>query len=139
MAELAETDDVDHHVLAELHAVFECELRGQHHRLGVVAVDVQHRRLHALDDVGAIQRGAQVTRVRGGKADLVVDDQVHRAAGGVATGLRQRQGFLIDTLTAERGVAVHQHGQYLATGGVAATVHARTHRAFDHRIDNFKV
>jgi hypothetical protein len=58
VAELAEADDVDHHVLAELLAVVHRQLRAQHHGFGVVAVDVQHRRFDHLDDVGAVQRGA---------------------------------------------------------------------------------
>ena len=139
VTQLAEADDVDHHVLAELHAVFERQLRGQHHGLRIVAIDVQYRRLDAFDDVGAIQRGSQVTRVGGGEADLVVDDQVHRAAGGVTAGLRQRQGFLVHALPGKCRIAVHQHRQNLAAAGVTAAIHAGAHRTFDHRVDDFQV
>jgi hypothetical protein len=113
VAELAETDDVDHHVLAELHAVVQRHLRSQHHGLGIVAVDVQHRRIDHLDHVRAVQRGAAVARVAGGETDLVVDDDMHRAAGGIATGLRQRQRLHHDALAGKGRVAMHQHRQHL--------------------------
>ena len=110
---LRKADDVDHDVLLELHAVVERDLRAQHHRFRIVAVHVQHRRLDHLDDVGAVQRRAAVARVAGGEADLVVDHQVHRAAGVVAARLRQRQRLHHHALAGEGGVAVHQHRQHL--------------------------
>ncbi len=64
VAQLAEADDVHHHVFLELHAELQRELGGQHHGLGIVAVHVQHRRLDHLDHVGAVQRGTRVARVR---------------------------------------------------------------------------
>ena len=137
VAQLTETGDVDHHVLAEFHAVFQRKLRGQHHRLWVVAVHMQHGRFDHLDDVGAKHRGAHIAWVRGSETDLVVDDDMHRAACGIATGLRQRQGFLVHALAAKGSVTMHQHRQHLATLGVIAAVHARTHRAFHHRVDDF--
>ena len=139
VAEFAETDDVKHHVLAEFHAELKRPLHRHDHRLGIVAVDVHHRCLNALDNVGAVQGGAVVARVRGGKTNLVVDDDVHRACRGVTAGLRQGQGFLVDTLTGKRGVAVHQHRQHLAACGVRAAVHAGAHRAFHHRVHDFQV
>ncbi len=139
VAELAEADDVDHDILAELQAVLERELGGQHDSFRIITVDVQHRRLDHLDDVGAVQGRAQVARVRGREADLVVDDNVDGAARGVATGLGQRQRFLVHALAAEGGVAVHQHRQHLGADLVAATVHARAHRTFDHRVDDLEV
>ena len=45
---------------------------------------------------------------RRGEADLVVDDDVERAAGGVAVELAQVERLLHDALAGERGVAVDQ-------------------------------
>ena len=53
------------------------------HGFRVLAVDVEDRRLDHLGDVGAVLRRAGVAR-GGGEADLVVDDDVDRAAGRVA-------------------------------------------------------
>jgi hypothetical protein len=87
VAELAEADDVDHHVLLEFLAVFHGDLGHQRHGFGIVAIDVEDRRLDHLEDVGAIQRGAVVAQVGGGEADLVVHHDMHRAARAVAARL----------------------------------------------------
>ena len=139
VTQLAKAHDVDHHIFAECHAVFERQLRGQDHGLRVIPVHVQHGGLNHLHDICAKNAGAHVARVGCGEANLVVDDDVYRAARGVTPGLRQCQRFLVDTLTTECGVAVHQYGQHLFTHGVSPTVHAGTHGAFHHGIHDFKV
>ena len=88
VAELPEADHVDHHIPAELHAVVERDAAHQQHRFGIVGVDMKHRCFNHLGDVGAIQRGARVAGIRGGKANLVIDDDVDRAAGLEAARLR---------------------------------------------------
>ena len=139
VTEFAETNNVQHHVLAEGHAVLERQLRGQHHRFRVIAVDVQNRGFDHLDNVGTKHRRAHVTRVRGGETDLVIDDDVHRAAGGVTPGLGQRKGFLVNTLAAEGCVAMHQHRQNLFAQRICTSIHARSHRAFNHGVDDLQV
>ena len=76
-------------------------------RLGVLAVDVEDGHLDHLGHVGAIMSRAGLARRRG-EADLVVDDDVDRAAGPVAGKLRQVQGLGNQALAGERGVAVDQ-------------------------------
>ncbi len=100
---------------------------------------MEHRRLDHLDDVGAVNRRARVARVRGREADLVVNDDVHRAAGAIAARLREIQRLHHDALAGERGVAVHQHRQHLVALAVATPLLARAHRALDHRIDDLEV
>jgi hypothetical protein len=139
VAELAEAHDVDDDVLVELLAIVERELGAQHDGLGIVAVHVQHRRLDHLDHVGAVQRRARIARVAGGEADLVVDHQVHRAAGVVAAGLRQRQRLHHDALAGEGRVAVHEHRQHRVAFLVAAAIQARLDRALDHRVHDLQV
>ena len=139
VAELAEADDVDDDVLVELLPVVERDLAAQDDRFRIVAVDVQHRRLDHLDDVGAVERRARIARVGRGEADLVVDDDVDRAAGVVAARLRQRQRLHDDALAGERRVAVDDHRQHRVAFVVAAPIEARLHRALDHRIDDLEV
>ena len=139
VTELAETHDVDHHVLVELLTVVQRELGAQHHGFRIIAVDVQHRGFDHLDDVGAIQRRAGVARVGGGETDLVVDDDVDRAAGVVTAGLGQCQRFHHDALAGEGRVTVHLNGQHLRALGIAATIHPGLDRALDHRVDDFQV
>ncbi len=73
-------EQVDDDVLFEFAAVFGGDAGDRDDRFGIVAVDVKDRRLHALGDIGRV--GARTRGGgRGGKADLVVDDDVDRAAG----------------------------------------------------------
>ena len=114
-------------------------LATKHDRLGIVAVHVEDRRLDHLRDVGAVERRARVARIRRREADLVVDDDVHRAAGLVAARLRQRHRLHHDALAREGRVAVDQQRQHLVAGVVAAAMLARAHRAFDHRVHDLEV
>ena len=77
-------DEIDDHVLAELHAVVGRQAHGEQAGFRVVAVDVQDGRADHLRDFGAVLRGACVVQAVRGEADLVVDDDVHRAADVVA-------------------------------------------------------
>ncbi|MNI15840.1 hypothetical protein D3C73_691460 [compost metagenome] len=139
VAQLAEANDVHDDVVTELQAVVQGQLGDEHHGFGVVAVDVEHRGFNHLDHVGAIQRRTRVTRVGRGEADLVVDDDVQRAARAVAAGLGQVQRFHHHALAGESRVAVHQHRQHGLAFGVAAAFLASAHAAFDHGVDDFKV
>ena len=107
----AVADQVDDDVLVERLAVLERQPGHPDAGLGVVAVHVEDRRLHHPGDVGAVERRARRGR-RGGEADLVVDDDVDRAAGAVAAQLGQVQGLGDHALAGERGVAVHQQRQH---------------------------
>ena len=96
---------VDDDVLVEALAVLERQPGDAHAGLGVVAVDVEDRRLHRLGHVAAVERRAgELGRRR--EPDLVVDDQVDRAADAVAADVAHRQRLGDDALAGERGVAV---------------------------------
>src|SRR3546814_20656078 len=85
--------DIDHDIVMELRAVIQRQLGYIHDGFGIVAIHVEHRRFDHLDHVGAIQRGTGVARVGGGKADLVIADDVKRAAGTVPDPFSPMQGF----------------------------------------------
>ena len=139
VAEPAIAHEIDHHVLAELHAKIERDLGHQAYRFRIVAVDVENRHFEHLRHVAAIQRRARIAQIGRGESDLIVDDDVHRAAGAEAARLREIQRFHHHALPRIRRVAVDQHRQHLPAGLVAAAVLARAHRAFDHRIDDLQV
>ncbi len=107
VAEAAVAEHVDHHRPAEALPELGRHAADEHHRFRIVAVDVEHRRLDHLGDVGRIRRGARIHR-RGGEADLVVDDEMHRAAGAVALEAAEPEAFGDDALAGERRVAVDQ-------------------------------
>src|SRR3546814_7710022 len=90
LAEAAIAPHVDHDIALELLAEVDRELAREGHRLGIVAVDVQDRRLNALGDVGRIGRRARELRA-GRETDLVVDDEVDAAAGIVAADAREAE------------------------------------------------
>ena len=131
-------DHVDDHVLLELVA----ELKGEvHHvdaRLGVLAVDVEDRRLDHLRHVSRVHRGARVGR-RGGEADAVVGDDVDGAAGAVAGQRAHVQRLGHHALSRERRVAVDQHREHLLLRGVALDVLQRAGHPLDDRIDRLEV
>ena len=139
VAQLAEADDVEHDVALEFRAEVQRQLGGEHHGVGIVAVDVEHRGFDHLDHVGAIHRGARIARIGRGEADLVVDDDVQRAARAVAARQREVQRFHHDALAGDGRVAVHQHRQHLLAFVVAAALLAGADAALDHRVDDFQV
>src|SRR4030095_16701451 len=112
---------VEDDVAVELLPIFDGELAGEGHRLGIVAIDVEDRRLDALGDVGRVWRRARELR-RGGEAALVVDDEVDAAAGGIAGNARETETFGDDALAGEGSVAMEQHRQDEVALGVAAGV-----------------
>ncbi|MHC2277016.1 hypothetical protein ACVME8_003627 [Bradyrhizobium diazoefficiens] len=107
MAMPAVAEHVDDDGLVELLPEFGRDLGREHHGFRIVAVHMEDRRVDHLRHIRRIGRGTRVTRI-GGEADLVVDDEVHGAAGAVALQVRQTEAFRDHALAGERGVAVHQ-------------------------------
>ncbi len=142
VTEPAVAEHVDDHVLAELLAIFGGDLGGEDHGFRIVAVGVEDRRLDHQGDVRRIGRGPAVLRA-GGEADLVVDDEVHRAADAVAAQLREREALGHHALAREGRVAVHQERQHVAAA--RAGVLAQGERllgarlADHHRVDDLQV
>ncbi|MNU97258.1 hypothetical protein D3C71_873250 [compost metagenome] len=139
VAPTAVAHQVDDHVLGELLAELEGQLRGEHHRFRIIAVHVQHRGGDHLRHVGGIARGARIQRIGGGEADLVVDHDVHGAADGEAAGLRHLEQLHDHALAGEGGVAVDQDRHHLLARGVLAAFLARTHGTGNHRVGDFQV
>ncbi len=105
---------------------------------GIVAVHVENRRLHRLRDVGRVH-GRAGEAGRGRETDLVVDDDVHRAADVVARKLGKVERLGDDTLARERGVAVHEHGQHAVVVDVAEPILLGARHALGDRVDRFEV
>ena len=111
VAEAAVAPHVDDDVAIEHLAELDGELAGEGNRFRIVAVDVEDRRLDALGDVRRIGRGTRELRA-GGETDLVVDDEVDRAAGGVARKAGEAEAFPNHALAGEGRVAVEQDRQH---------------------------
>ncbi len=134
----AVADEVDDDVLLERLAVLEREPGDPDARLGVVAVHVEDRRLHHPGDVGAVERRARRGR-RGGEADLVVDDDVDRAAGAVAAQLREVERLGDHALAGERRVAVDEQREDRERGALVEHVLLGAGDALEHRVDGLEV
>ena len=106
VSEFTKAHQINHHIFVELHTVIQRDLGNQQCRLGIIRIDMKNRRIHHLCHIAAISAGAGVARIRGGEADLVVDDDMHRAASVIAARLRHAQRFHHHPLAGERGIAV---------------------------------
>ena len=103
----AVAEHVDDDRLVEFLPELGRDLGGEHHGFGIVAVHMEDRRIDHLRHVRRIGRGARIARI-GGEADLVVDDEMHGAAGAIALQVRQAEALRDHALAGERRVAMHQ-------------------------------
>src|SRR5438067_12294855 len=138
VAEPAVAPHVDDDVPSERLAELGREFAGPGHGFGIVAVDVKDRRLDALGHVRWIRGRARELRA-GGEADLVVDDEMNRAARRVAGQPGEAQAFPHHALAGERGVAVEQHRKHALARGVSLAGQDRARLPQDDRIDGFQV
>src|SRR5436190_7525550 len=130
----AVADEVDEDVLLEALAKADGQAGRLHRGLGVVAVHVEDGRLDDLGDVARV--GGEAVRLgRRREADLVVDDDVHRAAGAVAVELGEPESLGHHTLAGEGRVAVHENGHDARVLGVVQVLLLGAHHALDDRID----
>ena len=137
----AVADHVDDDVLVELLTEVHCQLCDPGTGLGIVAVDVEDRRGDHLRHIGAVLGRTRELR-RGGEADLVVDDDVHGAAGAVAPQIGQVQRLGDDALACECGVSVQhqrQNGVAALAGALVQQVLLGANEAFENRVDGFEV
>ena len=130
-------DDVLLEPLPEVHR----QPRHPHRGLRVVTVDVEDRRPDHLRHVGAVLAGPGILR-RGGEPDLVVHDDVDRAADAVAAQQRQVQRLGHHALTGEGRVAVQHHRHHREPVGPVALVQQillGPHQTLQHRVDGLQV
>jgi hypothetical protein len=139
----AVADQIDQKIALELRAVGNRQTRHLDARFRVVGVDVDDRDLESAREAAGIRRAVGVLRP-GREAQLVVRDDVNRAAGAVAGQPAQIQGLGDNPLTGERGVAVNQDRH--AAGRIEPRRPGAVHRGaggaghpLDHRIDRFEV
>ena len=133
--------EVDQEIAAELRAVGHRNPHGGHARLRVVGVDMEDRHLETLRQVARESRGPRVGGI-GGEADLVVHDDVQRAAHIVAGQVGEVERLGHHTLTRERGVAVNadrDHRLHVAHGGRVGLALVCARVPLQHRIHDLEV
>ena len=107
VAEAPVAEHVDDDILVEFLPVLRRHLGGVDHRFRIVTVHVEDRRLHHQGHIRRIGRRARIHRARR-EADLVVHDEVDRAARAVALQARQRKALGHHPLPRKRRVAMQQ-------------------------------
>ncbi len=136
-------DEIDQHVAAELHAVRERQPRGRHTRLRIVGVHVHDRNLEAAREAARVERAGRVRRI-GREPDLIVRDDVDRAAGRVAVEPVKIQRLGHDALAGERRVAVDEDRQHRIRiegrrPGLGRIGARRARHALEHGIDRLEM
>ncbi len=134
-------DEVHEEILSEPRAVRHGDPHRDHARLRIVRVHVDDRHLEALGHVARVPRRARVDGIRG-ETDLVVHDQMQRAAHAVPAEAREIERLRHDPLAREGGVAVDadRHDRaFVARGTVLRIALPRASRALQHRIHDLQV
>ena len=134
---------IDQKILAKRLPVFERHTHGHQARFRLVGIDMHDRNLETLGQIARVEGRAGVAGYRG-KADLIVDDDVDGAAGGIAWQGGEVECLCDDTLTGECGIAVDQDGHAgLVVADrlpwLIADVLRRPDHPDDDRIDRFEV
>ncbi len=140
--ETAVADEIDDEVVAELLAVGERKPDRGERGLRVVGVDVDDRDVEALGEIARVARGAPLGGI-GREADLVVRDDVERAARRVAVDGVEVERLRDDALARERRIPVDQDRErdrrVVDAGASRAIRLLRSGMAFDDRVDRLQV
>ena len=98
---------------------------------------MNNRRLNHFGDVGTKLGRTGVIRVRGSETDLVIDHNTNRATHFITPCIGHIQGFLYDTLSRYRGVAMYRYRQHFVMFGVLFTGLSCAHGTNYNRAHNF--
>ena len=137
------SDQIDQEVALEALAIGERQPRRLDAGFRIVGVDVHDRDLEPARETARVRRAVNVLGT-GGEPELVVDDDVNRAAGRIPRQPAQVQRLRDDALPWKRRVPMNQdrHAARRIEPRRTAAVHARARRArhpLDDRIDRFEV
>ena len=130
---------IDDNVAPEFLPIIDRHLRREQGGFRIVAAEMHDRRFDHFGDIGAKESRARVGRSRSRESDLVVHDNVHRAAGAIAVRLRQIERFHHHALAGESGVAVDDDRQNKPPRRVAAPILARAHRPLRDRAHDLQM
>ncbi len=133
---------VDHEVVPEVRPIHHREPYHGEARLRVVRVHVHDRDSVPLRQVARVHRRAAIPRV-GREADLVVDDDVDRAANGVSVEARHVQGLGDYAFRRKSGISVHEDRDHRVAVGLrvlaAALELSRAGHSGDHRVHELEM
>ena len=93
-------------VATECGPIRDGDAHGDDARFGIVGIHMDHRHFEPLREIARKARRARINRVRG-ESDLIVHDDVQRAAHRVATQVCEVERLGDDSFARERRVAVN--------------------------------
>ena len=135
-------DQIDQHVVLERLAEFHRQVDRCDACIDVVGIDVNDRDVEAFGKVACIARRAAAGRI-GRETDLVVRNDMERAAGRVPCQRLQIEHLGNDALTGERRVAVNEyrHGSLEIEGRLLMRMIGLecAGTPLDHRIDRLEM
>src|SRR5579872_1655673 len=103
----AVTDKVDDDVRAEFIAIFRGDSSDTHDRVDIFGIDVEDRNRLPSGDAGGKARRV-FFRVAGSETEKIVDNDVNRAADGIARKISVVHGLGENSLPRERGVPMDE-------------------------------
>ncbi len=112
---------VDHYIQVKAGAKCNGQADCAVDRLRILSVDMDDGNLQHSCNIRRIP-GGSARRRRSGKADLIVQNYVHRAAGGIAGQRAQIKQLLHDSLAGKSGIAVNNKRQHMISLAVTGTV-----------------
>ena len=115
VAVLSVADKVNNNVVLELGAPVSGQLAHVVDSLNIVGVDVEDGGVDGLGNIGTVGGGTSETGV-GGETNLVVDDEVDRAASGEGGQRVETKTLVDDTLGSKCSVTVQEHAHGGAVG-----------------------
>ena len=129
---------VDHDIAVELLPEIHRQPNDLSHRLGVFSIHMEDRNLKHLRHVAGVGCRATLRRT-GGEADLVVHDDVNRAADARRLKLVEVERLLNDPLARKCRVAVNQQTHDPAAIHVLLAILLGSHAAHHHGIHEFEM
>ena len=85
----------------------------EHHSFRIVAIDMEYWRLHHFCNLGAVRRRSGIEGVAGCESNLVIHDQVNRAAGLEAPGVGHVECLHDHSLSREGGISMNENWKNL--------------------------
>src|SRR5690606_16979802 len=139
VAATAITYQIDYHVLLELITVIHSQLGYEQNCVWIIAIDVEDRAFNHLGHVGAVLSRTGIFPLTGGKADLVVDNDVQCSTCAVSTGLGHLEGFHHNALAGESRITMDYDRNNLVAITIFTPVLTRTYGTLNHWRYNFEV
>ena len=138
VAVAAVADQVDDNVGAEPVAVFGGDAGDADYGVYIFAIDVEDGNRLAARDAGGEARGV-LFDIAGGESEQIVDDDMNRAADGIAGKVGVIHGFGEDALSGESGIAVNQEREIFFASAFAGAVLLGARAADGDGIDGFEM